>query len=158
MIKYIEDNNVFEAIQLMDKSVSRREYFGYKRNEAVWIEYFLSLVRKQKEGSPHAFVVGDYDNNNKVRGFLAAASFKTYYTNEFVMDVKDCIVDPDNFNAFVVCRLFDAMIAHTKQHGGKHWRADSIHSEEEAMAYGEFLKKRYNAAIHVSVRGVIQEN
>ena len=32
MIKYIEDNNVFEAIQLMDKSVSRREYFGYKRN------------------------------------------------------------------------------------------------------------------------------
>ena len=50
------------------------------------------------------------------------------------------------------------MLEHIKKHGGKHWRADSVRSEEEALKYGRFLQKRYNAELHVSVRGVIQEN
>ena len=158
MIKKIEDNDVYEAIQLMDKSTKDNDYYGYKRNESVWIQYFLSLVEKQKEGSPHVLVIGDYDNKNKLRGFLSAATFSNYYDKEWVMDVKDCIVDHDHNNAFVVYRLFDAMIAHVKQHGGKHWRADSVRGEQEALDYGRFLQHRYNAALHVSVRGVIQEN
>tara|TARA_S200002703_G_scaffold147739_1_gene143817 strand:- start:41 stop:514 length:474 start_codon:yes stop_codon:yes gene_type:complete len=156
MIKKIEDNDVFEAIQLMNKSTKDNEYYGYKRNESVWIQYFLSLVEKQKQGSFHDLVIGDYQDN-KLRGFLSASTFSTYYTNEYVMDVKDCIVDHDYNNAYTVYRLFDAMIAHVKEHGGKHWRADSIRSEQEAMDYGRFLQRRYDAAIHVSVRGVIQE-
>ena len=155
MIKKIEDNNVLEAIQLMDKSVKYNEYC-YERNEAVWIKFFLSLVEKQKEGSPHAFVIGDYDNENKLRGFLSASTFVGYYTNEYVMDVKDCIVDHDHKNnAFVVYRLFDAMTAHVKEHGGKYWRADSIRSEQEAMNYGRFLQHRYDAKLHVSMKGVV---
>jgi len=155
MIKKIEDNNVLEAIQLMDKSVKYNEYC-YERNEAVWIKFFLSLVEKQKEGSPHAFVIGDYDNENKLRGFLSASTFVGYYTNEYVMDVKDCIVDHDHKNnAFVVYRLFDAMIAHVKENGGKRWRADSIRSEQEAMNYGRFLQHRYDAKLHVSMKGVV---
>jgi len=73
------------------------------------------------------------------------------------MDVKDCIVDHDYNNAFVVYRLFDAMIEHVKVNGGRHWRADSIRGEQEALDYGRFLQHRYNAALHVSVRGVLQE-
>jgi hypothetical protein len=158
MIKLIEDNNVFEAISLMNKSTNDNQYEFYERNEAVWIEYFLSLVKKQKEGSPHALVIGDYDKTNKLRGFLSALSFINYYNNQYVMDVKDCIVNNDYNNAFVVYRLFDTMIAHTKKHGGKHWRADSVRDEDKAMEYGRFLQKRYNSKLHVSVRGEIQEN
>lgn len=156
MIRKLEDNDVFEAITLMNKSTEDNEYFGYKRNEAVWIKYFVGLVEKQKE-TPHALVIGDYVDG-QLRGFLSAESFNNYYTNEYIMDVKDCIVDHDYNNTFTVYRLFDAMIAHTKEYGGKHWRADSIRSEQEAMGYGRFLQRRYNSAIHVSVRGVIQEN
>jgi len=159
MIKKLGDNDVYEAIQLMDKSTKYNNYYGYERNEAVWIKYFLSIIEQQRKEDPHALVIGDYDKDNKLRGFLSAVTFNNYYTNEWVMDVKDCIVDHDyKNNAFVVYRLFDAMIAHVKEHGGKHWRADSVRGEQEALDYGRFLQHRYNAALHVSVRGVIQEN
>ena len=157
MIKLIEDNNVFEAIKLMNNSTKQNSYYGYEKNEAIWIEYFLSLVKKQKEGSPHVLVIGDY-TDDKLRGFLSASIFSNYYNKQWVMDVKDCIVDHDFNNAYVVYRLFDYMMEHIKKHGGKHWRADSVRSEEEAYKYGRFLQKRYKAELHVSVRGVIQEN
>tara|TARA_R110000787_G_scaffold154751_1_gene268470 strand:+ start:1734 stop:2210 length:477 start_codon:yes stop_codon:yes gene_type:complete len=158
MIKKIEDNNVFEAIQLMDKYIKDGKSFGYDRNESIWIQYFLSLVEKQKEGSPHVLVIGDYTDDGKLRGFLSASTFSNYYNKEWVMDVKDCVVDLNYNNAFVVYRLFDAMIEHVRNHGGKHWRADSARSEQEAMEYGRFLQHRYNAELHISTRGVIQEN
>jgi len=157
MIKIIKDNDVFEAIKLMNKSCQDNEYKGYERNEAVWISFFLDLVRKQKEGSPHVLVIGDYDGT-QLRGFLSAETYSNYYNDQWVMDVKDCIVDHDYNNAYVVCRLFDYMIAHIKKYGGKSWRADSVQNEKEAIDYGRFLQKRYSAEIHVSVRGVIQEN
>jgi len=157
MIKLIGDNDVFEAIKLMDKSTKGKEHLGYERNESIWIQYFTSLVEKQKEGTPHVLVIGDYADDGSLRGFLSAATFSNYYNKEWVMDVKDCIVDHDYNNAFVVYRLFDAMMDHIKKHGGKHWRADSVRSEQEAMDYGRFLQHRYNAALHVSVRGVLQE-
>lgn len=155
MIRKLEDNDVFEALQLMNKSTQDIKY-PYERNEAVWIQYFLTLIQKQNEGSPHVLVIGDYIDN-KLRGFLSAATFINYYNNEYIMDVKDCIVDHSQQNGFVVCRLFDAMIEHVKEYGGKSWRADSIHQTQDAMRYGEFLAKRYNGDIHVSVRGVVQE-
>lgn len=154
MIKNIEDNDVFEAIKLMNKSTEQIDY-PYARNEAVWIKYFLSLVEKQREGDPHALVIGYYAND-KLRGFLSAATFVNYYNNEYIMDVKDCIVDHEHcLNGIVVCRLFEAMIKHVKEHGGKSWRADSIHSTQDAMRYGRFLEKRYNGQIHISVRGEV---
>ena len=158
MIKLIGDNDTFEAIQLMNKSTKDNEYFGYDRNESVWIQYFLALVEKQREESPHVLVIGDYTDDGILRGFLSASTFVNYYNKEYVMDVKDCIVDHDYNNAFVVYRLFDAMLNHLRKHGGKHWRADSIRGEQEALNYGRFLQHRYNAALHVSVRGVLQEN
>ena len=157
MIKLIGDNDVFEAIKLMDKSTKGKEHLGYERNESIWIQYFTSLVEKQNEGSPHVLVIGDYTDNGTLRGFLSASTFSNYYNKEWVMDVKDCIVDHDHNNAFVVYRLFDAMIEHVRANGGRHWRADSIRGEQEALDYGRFLQHRYNAALHVSVRGVLQE-
>ena len=103
MIRKLEDNDVFEAITLMNKSTEDNEYFGYKRNEAVWIKYFVGLVEKQKE-TPHALVIGDYVDG-QLRGFLSAESFTNYYTNEYIMDVKDCIVDHDYNNTFTVYRF-----------------------------------------------------
>jgi hypothetical protein len=158
MIKLIEDNDVVEAINLMNVSVNMEDYKDRKRNEAVWISYFLSLIKKQKEGSPHALVIGDYAKDNQLRGFLSAASFVDFYNNTYIMDVKDCIVDHNYNNAFTVYRLFDYMIDHTKKNGGSSWRADSIRPEEEGKAYAKFLGKRYNTKTHVSVRGMIQEN
>ena len=155
MIKKIGDNEVLAAIKLMDKTIDGKDY-GYKRNEAVWIRFFVSLVEKQNKEDPHVLVIGDYDDNGTLRGFLSAATFNNYYTQEYVMDVKDCIVDHDRKNnAFVIYRLFDAMIDHVKKHGGRYWRADSIRSEQEAMDYGRFLQHRYNARLHVSLRGEV---
>ena len=74
------------------------------------------------------------------------------------MDVKDCIVNLENKNnAFIVYRLFDAMIEHTKKHGGKHWRADSVRGESDSLRYGKLLAKRYDAKLNTSIRGVIGE-
>jgi hypothetical protein len=158
MIKLIEDNDVLEAIKLMDKSTKNKTFFGYDSNQAIWISFFLGLVNRQKENDPHALVIGDYDENKKLRGFLSASTFSNSYNNQWVMDVNDCIVDHDYVNAFTIYRLFDYMIKHLKKHGGKHWRADSIRSGEEGIKYAKFLEKRYNTETHVSVRGVIQEN
>lgn len=159
MIKLIEDNNVFEAISLMNKSTIDNQYKGYDRNEAAWISFFVDLVKKQKEGNPHVLVIGDYDKTtNALKGFLSASTYNNYYNNQWVMDVKDCIVNHDYNNAYVVYRLFDYMIKHIKDHGGKSWRADSVRDEKAAIDYGRFLQKRYNAEVHVSVRGNLQEN
>jgi|TARA_R110000796_G_C14255179_1_gene399154 hypothetical protein len=157
MIKLISDNNVLDCINLMDVSTKDKTFFGYEGNQAVWISFFLNLVKKQKEKDPHVLVIGDY-KENKLRGFLSACTFVNYYNNTYTMDVKDCIVDHNYNNAFVIYRLFDYMIEHTKKHGGKNWRADSVRSGKEGMDYAAFLNKRYNTDTHVSVRGVIQEN
>jgi len=156
MIKIIGDNDVLEAINLMNASVDMNKYKDKKRNEAAWITYFLDLVYKQKE-SPHYLVIGDYVGN-KLRGFLSASSYVDTYNLEYIMDVRDCIVDHNYNNAFTVYRLFDYMIDHIKKNGGNSWRADSIRPEKEGQAYAKFLAKRYNTKTHVSVRGVIQEN
>lgn len=156
MIRRLEDNDILEAINLMNVSVNMENYKDRKRNELAWISYFIELINKQKE-SPHALVIGDYIDN-KLRGFLSACTFVDYYNKDYVMDVKDCIVDHNYNNAFTVYRLFDFMIDHIKKNGGKFWRADSIRPEKEGQAYAKFLSKRYNTKIHVSVRGMIQES
>ena len=157
MIKLIEDNMVLEAINLMNVSVKMEKYIGWERNESAWISYFLGLVDRQNKKDPHALVIGDY-KEGKLRGFLSACSFINYYNNSYVMDVRDCIVDHNYNNAFVIYRLFDYMVEHTKKHGGKTWRADSVRPGKEGTDYAKFLNKRYNTDTHVSVRGLITEN
>lgn len=157
MIKLIEDNTVLDCIKLMHTSTKDKTFFGYEGNQAVWITFFLGLVKRQKEKDPHALVIGDY-KDNQLRGFLSACTFVNYYNNTYTMDVKDCIVDHNYNNAFTIYRLFDYMIDHLKKYGGKNWRADSVRSGQEGLDYAAFLQKRYNTDTHVSVRGVIQEN
>ena len=157
MIKLIEDNTVLDCINLMHTSTKDKTFFGYEGNQAVWITFFLGLVKRQKEKDPHALVIGDY-KDNQLRGFLSACTFVNYYNNTYTMDVKDCIVDHNYNNAFTIYRLFDYMIDHLKKYGGKNWRADSVRSGQEGLDYATFLQKRYNTDTHVSVRGVIQEN
>ena len=156
MIKLIEDNNVFEAIQFMKNyTIDNGEFYGFEYNEAVWIKYFLEIVEQQKH-SPHYLAIGYY--NKELKGFLTAQSYNNYYNNKYIMDVKDCIVNLQNKNnAYIVYKLFDAMIEHTKKHGGKHWRADSVRGESDSLRYGKLLAKRYNAKLNTSIRGVIGE-
>lgn len=156
MIKRIEDNDVFEAIQLMNKSTTENTYGGYERNEAVWISFFLNIVAKQKEGNPHYLAVGEY-KDGKLIGFILASTFRSYYNNCYTMDVKDCIVDKDTSNAFTVIKLFNAMIAHTKYHGGMRWRADSIRAEEHSEQYAKLLKIKYGAELYYSAHGKINQ-
>ena len=156
MIKKIGDNDVFEAIKLMKKYVDANPAFGYDYNESAWIKYFLSIVEKQNKEDPHSIAIGDYDKD-KLKGFLLASTFINHYNNQYIMDVKECAVDVDNKNnSFIIYRLFDYMIEHIKKHGGKHWRADSIRTEEDAIKYSRFLQKRYNSVMNISVRGVIE--
>ena len=158
MIKLIEDNDVFEAIKLMNKSTEENTYGGYERNEAIWISFFLNIVAKQKENNPHYIAIGDY-KDNKLIGFLLASTFKSYYNNMYTMDVKDCIVDKDTATSFTVTKLFDAMINHVKIHGGSRWRADSIRMIEHSENYVNLLKLKYGAETYYSAHGIInQEN
>ena len=65
MIRLIEDNNVFEAIQFMKNyTVDNGEFYGFEYNEAVWIKYFLEIVEQQKH-SPHYLAIGYYNNGLK---------------------------------------------------------------------------------------------
>ena len=156
MIKVIEDNMAVECINLMNKSYEDNDYVGYDKNEAGWINHFLSVLNKVREGSPHHIAICDVDTEGKVQGFMLCATFKNYYTGEYVMDVKDCIVDHDNSNnIFIVKRMFDYMMEHIQAHGGKHWRADSIRAFQDCERYAEFLKRFYNAEPSLSMRGQI---
>ncbi len=156
MIRLIEDNNVFEAIQFMKNyTVDNGEFYGFEYNEAVWIKYFLEIVEQQKH-SPHYLAIGYY--NKELKGFLTAQSYNNYYNNKYVMDVKDCIVNlKNNNNAYIVYKLFDKMIKHTKLNGGMLWRADSVREGSQSLKYGKLLKHRYNAEMYTSVRGIIGE-
>lgn len=153
MIKLLTDNDMVDAINLMSKSYDDNDYIGYDKNERSWIEHFCKHVREQT-GGPHYIAVGDFSDEGKLQGFLLASTFKNYYTQEYVMDVKDCIVDHDHSNnLFIVRRLFDYMMEHIKANGGKHWRADSIRSFGDCERYAEFLKRFYNAEASLSMRG-----
>tara|TARA_R100000231_G_C5200046_1_gene127107 strand:- start:36 stop:518 length:483 start_codon:yes stop_codon:yes gene_type:complete len=157
MIKKIGDNDVFEAIQLMNKSTEENTYGGYDRNEAAWISFFLEVVAKQKEGNPHYLAIGEY-KDNKLIGFLLASTYNSYYNNICTMDVKDCIVNKDLATAFTVTKLFDTMLDHVKSHGGLRWRADSIRAREHSEQYVKLLKVKYGAEIYYSAHGIIKEN
>ena len=156
-IRLIEDNDTLDAIRLMKEYVTiNGEFHGFEYNEAVWMRYFLDIVEHQKT-NPHYLAIGCYTEHN-IQGFLTAHAYVNYYNNKYIMDVKDCIVNLENKNnAYIVYKLFDAMIEHTKKHGGKHWRADSARGESDSFKYGELLKRRYNAEVSASIRGVIGE-
>ena len=154
MIKHIEDNDVAMCISLMYKSYEDNDYIGYEKNERSWIEHLCKHVR-EAESNPKFLAIADVDDEGKMQGFLLASAFNNYYTQEWVMDVKDCIVDHDNNNVWVVKRLFDALMVHIEQHGGRHWRADSIRAFQDCERYAEFLKRFYNAEASLSMRGQI---
>ena len=160
MIVLITDNMITECIDLMNVSVSQNDYEPYGKNERCWIEHLTTHVKEQGNGNPRFLAIADLgespDGSKYIKGFMLASAFINYYTQEYVMDVKDCIVDSDYRNAFTVSRLFNAMIDHTKKHGGKYWRADSIRDPEKAKEYSEFLQKKYNAVPFHGVHGKIE--
>ena len=154
MIRAIGQNDVLEAILLMKKSNEQNDYKDTEYNENAWISFFCSLVHKQSKKDPNALVLGYYDND--LKGFLSASTFVSYYNNQTTMDVRDCIVDKTyKYNSKVVHELFTHMIDHTKENGGKYWRADSIQPYDDALRYGKFLEKRFNGNLYISVRGKI---
>ena len=106
------------------------------------------------KNDPKYIAIGDFEGE-WLKGFLLASAYRNYYTQELVMDVKDCIVNPEVNNVYTVTRLFNFMIDHLEYHGGRYWRADSIASS--SPEYVEFLKKKYNAVPFHGVHGEIQE-
>jgi len=138
----------------MNKSTQDNDY-PYDRNERMWIEHLCSIVDKQYN-SPHYLAIGNYTKDNVLKGFMLASTFKSYYNGEYIMDVKDCIVDHDYNTAFTTIRLFNYMIQHVKDHDGSRWRADSIRSNKNAEEYITFLQKKYNATPLYGVHGKIQ--
>ena len=157
MIVYITDNMLVDCINLMDKSARDNDYQPYDRNERCWIEHLTAHVREQKLGNPKFLAIADVEPHaGYIRGFILASAFQNYYTQEWVMDVKDCIVDHDYHNGRVVIRLFNAMFDHMKQHGGTLWRADSIRDPKNAELYCKFLEKKFNAVPFMGVHGKLE--
>lgn len=152
MIRGLTHNDTVECINLMNKYSFHAHY---ERDEAIWIKHFINHVIEYNKGNPHFLAIGDFDSDEYLNGFLIAGSFRNYYNESYVMDVKDCILEEEKFPARSAMRLFDAMIEHVKKHGGKHWRADSIRDGHFGQKYCEFLCKKYDAKLHHGVRGII---
>ena len=155
MILKLNDNMILPCVSLMQKSIIDNDYKVYDRNERVWIEHLCQHIKEQYNSS-RFLAIGDFTDKGELKGFMLASAFVNYYTQEWVMDVKDCIVNHDYNNAFTVSRLFDYMISHVKEHGGSLWRADSIRAGDKALEYIEFLQKKYNATPFYGVHGRIQ--
>jgi len=157
MVELLYDNHVVECIQLMNKSVQDNNYEPYGRNERIWIENLCKHIDEQLKNNPMYLALGVWDDKTgELRGFMLASAFQNYYTQEWVMDVKDCIVNHDRRNGFIVKQLFDAMIEHVKNHGGSYWRADSIRAADKAEEYTKFLQKNYDAIPFSGVHGKIK--
>ena len=156
MIVYINDNMMMECLRLMEKSCEDNDYQAYDINQRAWIEHFAKHVQEQNLGNANFLAIADVDvSKDIIKGFMLASTFKNFYTQEWVMDVKDCIVDHDYHNARTVKRLFDFMINHVKNNGGSLWRADSIRAGDKAQEYSEFLQKLYGATPFHGVHGRI---
>ena len=56
MIRAIGQNDVLEAILLMNKSNEQNDYKGIERNQNTWIRFFCNLVDKQSKKDPNALV------------------------------------------------------------------------------------------------------
>jgi len=152
MIKQLHNNSVIQCIQLMEKSLQYNQYEAYPENQRCWIQHLTKHIEEQVKENPHYIAVGDFDDG-QLHGFLLASSFKNYYTQQYVMDVKDCIVDHSRNSVYTVTRLFDHMIDHTEHHGGMYWRADTIRTGDAGIKYVEFLAKKYNAIPFHGVHG-----
>ena len=152
MIRGLGHNDTVECIELMNKYSFHAHY---ERDEAYWIQHLIQHIVEANKGNPHYLAIGDWDSDGYLNGFMLGGSFKNYYNQAYVMDVKDCIIEEEKFSPRVAIRLFDAMIEHTKKHGGMHWRADSIRDGKAGLDYCKFLNKKYNAHIHHGVRGII---
>jgi len=153
MIKLIGDNDVFEVLTLMNKSVEQNKY-PFKRNESRWITFLLTVIKEQADANPNYLAIGDYVDN-KLKGFLLANSFTNHYTSDVIMDVKDCIVDLENNNAYTTIRLYNYLMEHIKKHNGNRWRADSVRAYEDTFKYAKLLKLKYNAELFYSAHGTI---
>lgn len=158
MIKKLGDNNVYEALKLMD--IATKQNFSHtivvERNEAKWISYFINIIQEQNKENPNYLAIGEYQND-ELRGFMLATTFVGHYNDEPIMDVRDCIVDFEKSTPYTVIRLFDYMIAHVRKHGGKRWRADSIRNQEDTLKYSKLLQHKYNAELFYAAHGNIGE-
>ena len=152
MIRGLTHNNTVECIELMNRYSFHAHY---ERDEAMWIQHLINHIVEANKSNPHYLAIGDWDNDGYLKGFLLGGSFKNYYNQSYVFDVKDCILEETKFAPRSALRLFNYMIEHVKKHGGKHWRADSIRDGDAGLQYCEFLNKKYGAKIHHGVRGII---
>ena len=153
MIQTLKHNDAVECINLMNKYSFHAHY---ERDETLWIEHLLNHIKEANLKNPHFMAIGDFNSDGYLDGFLLGSTFNNYYNKKYVMDIKDCILEEDNkLNVRTAIRLFNAAMDHIKEHGGIHWRADSIRDGEAGLRYAEFLNKKYNAKIHYGVRGII---
>ena len=156
MYRKLEDNDASACIELMKRSYAQNNGYGVgynSRNEVSWIEFLIKHIRGAQE-SPHFFTVCNVQDG-ELKGFLIASTYLCAYTDRYVMDVKDCIVDKENNNAIRVTRFFDKLMEHIEDSGGLDWRADSVQVFDDSHKYAEFLCKRYGGTKYMSVRGQV---
>ena len=155
MIRPLEDNDAADCIALMKLSWEQNNGYGVgygQRNEVSWINFLTRHIR-EAQTDPHFFTVCDMQE--ELKGFLIASTYHCVYTNRYIMDVKDCIVDKRNNNIMRVTRFFDKLMEHIEHHSGLDWRADSVQVFEDSHKYVDFLCRRYRGTKYMSVRGQV---
>ncbi len=157
MIRQLHNNDVVDCIDLVNRNVPLMGNYGYERNEAMWISGLITHIT-QAQSNANYFTAGNFDEDEYLKGFILCSTYNNTYDGAPVMDVRELQVDHERFtgHAFTTIRLYNAMMAHIKKHGGKHWRADSIRlDDDKSIAYCELLKKKYNGTLSYTVRGTI---
>ena len=156
MIKELEDNDMVACINLMDQSWVYNEGYGVgytNKNEYSWINHLMEHIINAKD-NPHYVAIG-YWRDDQLLAFLLASTFKNFYSTEWTMDVKDCIVDHSKNTVFAVTAMMDWLMKHIDDNGGKYWRADTVRDYDNSLKYATFLANRYDGYISHTVRGKI---
>tara|TARA_X000001388_G_scaffold75944_2_gene71969 strand:+ start:702 stop:1175 length:474 start_codon:yes stop_codon:yes gene_type:complete len=157
MIKKLTNNDTVKVITLMNNYIATgQNIIGLQRDEAVWITFFLNILKEQNHNNPHYFAYGDFEGDT-LKGFLLASTYTSHYNAHIIMDVKDCIVDLNHNTTYTVIRLFNTLMDYIKKNKGMRWRADSIRAEKHTEQYARLLKLKYNADIYFSAHGKIGE-
>ena len=107
MIRKLHSNDTIKAITLMNEYIEANKdspsISMLDRKESVWVSYFVNAIHEQLSNNPHYIVVGDFDNNNDLNGFILATSFQSYYNNSTIMDIKDFLAKPsDRIYCFLI--------------------------------------------------------
>ena len=159
IIKPIKQNDVIDAIDLMDAFIFDPPPVGYDMNKAAWVTNFMLLWQNSRSDQEFLALGAFDDDSGELIGFITGATYVPMYCENPMADMKDCVTFPDSPypQAEVFTKLFDAFLDHYYSIGVMTWRFDTIREEEDQQKLANFMKKYYSdrndMETTISIRG-----